>query len=103
MPVVEIILVLLLASIILFPPVGERREWGEPAVTSDQEPSVVVETDAPGVVAGSGAVDGRVTEAASDGGGAGDGAAAVSSAWPAERPRRTLLPLGITRRPNNKG
>ena len=83
----EIILLLLRIILILS---FARREWGEPAVTSDQE-SVVVETDAPGGAA----VEGELVEdvgsggSAGGGGGAGDGAgAALSMGGPAERPRR---------------
>jgi hypothetical protein len=72
-------------------------------VTSDQEPSVVVETDAPGVMAGSGDAVDVGSDAASGGGGAGAGAPATLSVWPTERPQRTLLPLGIARCQNNKG
>lgn len=67
-----------------------RREWGEPAVTSDQD-SVVVETEAPGgLVVEREAVDDESGGAAGGGGAAGDGADATASSMgrPAERPRR---------------
>ena len=68
-------------------------------MTRDHEASVVVETDAPGVMAGSG----DAVDVGSDAASGGAGAPATLSVWPAERPRRTLLPLGIARRQNNKG
>ena len=102
MAVVEMILLLLssLPDVEIIISVA-RREWGEPAVTRDQE-SVVVETESPGEVEVEVDVVGFDTVVGGGGAGAGGGADETSisdvlAERPAERPRR-CLPPDITRR-----